>query len=214
MSPAITLSTVGLLPLSSGSQSEPVMPNSAISAPRPTRNAVRSSCSTATGVAEIIDACPLKKRSRITFGTCCWPESTIARRRQKPRGAEPGPGSKGQHHPAQCRARHSVRAAVGRRDRPLRTSARGPAPHGIGAQEPRTRHSSRVRAAHRRRSAALARSAARDARFWKIEQRMPFSAATGLHPSPSPTPKRPSPSRSPTRCAAGRGGSALSDSFQ
>ncbi len=121
MSPRrMTLSTVGVLPALERLAREPIMPNLAISlhAPTDTLRGELVPLNRKYGVAEIIDACkrfPQTKRSRITFeyvllaGVNDAPDDA-----RKTGEAALGREVEGESHPAQRRARHSIRAPVGR----------------------------------------------------------------------------------------------------
>ena len=155
----VTLSTVGIVPALDRLAQEPLMPNLAVSL-HATTDEQRTALvppNRKYPLADILDACrrfPLKKRSRITFeyvllagvndsaGGCATARAAAARIE-----------SEGESDSAESGAGHSLRAAVRRSRRSLRTDPGRPSPHGLGSEEPRTRHPRGLRSADRRRRA-------------------------------------------------------------
>ena len=139
----ITLSTVGLVPAIERLATEPFMPNLAISLHATTseqRDALVP-INRKFDLDALIEACrrfPVKRRSRITFeyvllaGVNDTPAD--ARRLVK---LLVGAAGKGEPAAAERRARHSVRAAVGRAGQRVCGHSGGEGGHRVGAEEPR-----------------------------------------------------------------------------
>ena len=162
----VTLSTVGLVPMMDKLAGEELMPNLAVSlhaATEETRAAIVPS-NKKYSMQDVIDAC---KRFPLAQAPPHHVRVRDARRRERlaagrAQAGEGAVGRQGQGQPAaaQRRAGHPVRAAVGRRDQCVREDPGRQGAQRVGAQEPRPRHSRRVRTVDCRRAASRKASGA------------------------------------------------------
>ena len=147
----VTLSTVGVLPALDRLATEPLMPNLAISLHATTedqRDALVP-VNRKYGLEDILAAArkfPARRRNRITFEYVLleWSQRH-AGRRAAPRAAARQYPLQSEPDSAERSGGHRVRAPVGRSGQRVRANPRAGGADGVGAQESRPRHPSRVR---------------------------------------------------------------------